>query len=205
MSGDEAGSITRWMGALRDGEREDAARGLWEHYFNRLTHLARAKLRSTRAGPADEEDVALSVLDSVCEGIASGRFPHLDGRDDLWRLLITMTARKAAVQRRREGQLKRGAGRVIGEDQLDAPNSEGARPLDGFAGREPTPEFAALVAEEFRRRLVALSDESLRQVALMRLEGYANDEIASRLGVGLRSVERKVEMIRKRWQSEGGS
>jgi DNA-binding CsgD family transcriptional regulator len=36
----------------------------------------------------------------------------------------------------------------------------------------------------------------------MRMEGYANEEIAARLGISLRSVERKLEAIRKRWQSE---
>jgi DNA-directed RNA polymerase specialized sigma24 family protein len=205
MASDEVGSITQWLGDLRDGDLDDASRRLWGRYFDRLALLARARLRGAPRGPADEEDVALSVLDSVCEGVAAGRYPRLGGRDDLWRLLVTITARKAANQRRRERQLKRGGGHLLREDQLDDAESDFGRALDRVAGHEPTPEFAAMVAEEFRRRLDGLHDDSLRRVALLRMEGHGNEEIASRLGVGLRSVERKLEVIRKRWQEEDGS
>ena len=45
----------------------------------------------------------------------------------------------------------------------------------------------------------------VRRVALLRMEGYSNDQIAERLGCGLRSVERKLARIRKRWLAEGAS
>jgi DNA-directed RNA polymerase specialized sigma24 family protein len=203
-SGDE-GSVTRWIGGLQGSDMDDAARRLWGRYFDRLARLARARLQAAPRGPADEEDVALSAFHSFFEGAAAGRFPQLGGRDDLWRLLVTITARKAANQRRHEHQLKRGGGRIVEEATLDWADPEGRRALAQVLGDEPTPAFAAMVAEECRHRLEGLRDEALRQVALMRMEGYTNDEIASRIGVSLRSVERKLEVIRKRWQAEDPS
>ena len=202
MTSEGGGSVTHWIGELQAGEMDDAARRLWGRYFERLAHLARLRLRSKPRGPADEEDVALSVFDSFFEGIAVGAFPELGDRDDLWRLLVTITARKAANQIRREYQLKRGGGRVLGEAVLEGIDPDAGRALAQVVGDEPSPEFAAMVAEEFRLRLEGLKDDSLRQVALMRMEGYANEEIAARLEISLRSVERKLEAIRKRWQLE---
>ena len=68
-------------------------------------------------------------------------------------------------------------------------------------GNEPTPEFAAMMADEYRRLFGSLADESLRVVALLKLEGHSNEEIARSLDCGLRTVERKLEVIRKRWMA----
>jgi DNA-directed RNA polymerase specialized sigma24 family protein len=204
MTSDSEGSVTRWIGDLQAGDLDDAARRLWGRYFDRLAHLAHAKLRAAPRGPADGEDVALSAFDSFCAGAAAGEFPHLDGRDDLWRLLVTITARKAANQLRREHRRKRGGGRVLDEGALDRADPGAGRFLARVVGDEPSPEFAAMVADECRSRLEGLKDESFRQVALLRMEGYGNAEIAARLGTNVRAVERKLAAIRKRWQEGEG-
>ncbi len=200
MTGEGENSVTQWIGDLRTGNREEAARRLWERYFQRLARLAQARLR-TAGGPADCEDVALSVLNSFFQGVAAGRFPDLGRRDDLWRLLVTITARKAHNQRRNESRQKRGRGRVVGEGALAA-DPGGDEFLAQIVGNEPTAEFAAMVTDEYRRLFGSLSDESLRVVALLKLEGHSNEEIAKSLDCGLRTVERKLEVIRKRWTAE---
>ena len=197
------GSVTRWLDDLKGGEGADAVPPLWERYFEQLVRLARARLRAAPRGPADEEDVALSAFDSFCRGAAAGRFPRLDDRGDLWRLLVTITVRKATDYVRGESRQRRGGGRVVGEAALDAAAPEAGRWLDQVIGREPTPEFAAQVADECRRLLEGLPDDELRTIALLRMEGYSNEQIAERLGCGLRSVERKLDRIRKRWTAEG--
>jgi DNA-directed RNA polymerase specialized sigma24 family protein len=199
MAPDE-GSVTLWIGALRAGD-EEAARQLWSRYYEGLVRLARARLRARTI--ADEEDVALSAFDSFCAGLARGRFPDIADRDDLWRLLVTVTARKAVNQRRRESRQKRGAGRVVLESALVAGQESEADAMRQVIGTEPSPEFAAMVAEECGRRLDGLPDESLRLVALLKMEGYTNDEIADRLGCGPRTVTRKLSVIRKAWVVEG--
>jgi DNA-directed RNA polymerase specialized sigma24 family protein len=59
-----------------------------------------------------------------------------------------------------------------------------------------------MVADECRRLLESLGDESLRRIALLRMEGYSDPEIAAKLGCGLRTVGRKLELIRKTWLRE---
>jgi DNA-directed RNA polymerase specialized sigma24 family protein len=194
--GDE-GSVTRWLGDLKAGDA-DAAQKLWERYFDSLVRAARARLRGAPRAAEDEEDAALSAFDSFFAAAAQGRFPRLDDRDDLWRILVTLTRRKAIIQLNRQRSQKRGGGQVVHEATLDA-----ARPghnfLDGLAGPEPSPEFVAMFADECRERLDALRDDSLRRIALLRMEGYTNEEIAARLGYRLRSLSRKLDLIRRTW------
>ena len=203
MASNDEKSVTQWIGDLRTGDRDEASRLLWERYFERLARLAQARLRAVARGPADGEDVALSVFDSFFQGVAAGHFPDLGNRDDLWRLLVTITARKVHNQRRNEGRQKRGGGRVVGEDALAGADPMGDDFMAQVVGDEPTPEFAAMVTDEYRRLFGSLADESLRVVALLKLEGHSNEEIARSLDCGLRTVERKLDVIRKRWIAEG--
>ena len=115
-----AGSVTHWISRLKAGDHA-AAQPLWEAYFRRLVDLARARLRGAPRRAADEEDVALSALDSFCRRAGEGRYPHLADRDDLWRLLVVITARKAVALVRHEGRLRRGR-------TLRRPWPSGARP-----------------------------------------------------------------------------
>ena len=69
-------------------------------------------------------------------------------------------------------------------------------------GDEPTPEFAAQVTEECDRLLGRLGDDKLRQIAVWKMEGHTNPEIAEMLGSSLRSVARKLETIRLTWNSD---
>jgi DNA-directed RNA polymerase specialized sigma24 family protein len=182
-------SVTSWLEQLKAGDHA-AAGPLWERYFHLLVRRARAALGSAPRGGADEEDVALSAFDSFCRGAEQGRFPQLDDRDDLWRLLLVITARKAARLARDQRTAKRG-GKVSTE--ID---------LTGVIGTEPTPELAASVAEEYRRLLARLPDEQLRSIAVWRMEGYTVEEIAQRLGRVPRTVNLKLAAIRGLWSEE---
>src|SRR2546423_11697663 len=110
-------SVTHWIDQLKGGDPA-AIRRLWEAYFPRLVGLARKKLREAPRRAADEEDVALSAFDSFCDGAAQGRFPRLTDRDDLWHVLVTITARKAVQLVRHELRQKRGGGAVRGESAV---------------------------------------------------------------------------------------
>ena len=188
-------SITRWIADLKRGD-DSAATALWGRYFDRLVRLAQAKLGPAHRRVADEEDVALSVFRCLCDGAARGQFTHLTDRDDLWRLLATLTLHKVIDQKRRAGVQKRGGGDVRGESVFG--DAEGVG-LDQCLADEPTPESLAILAEEHERLLAALGDDTLRTIALLKLEGFTNEEIAERLGVTCRSVERKLQRIRDRW------
>ncbi len=201
MSVEQEGSVTRHLGGLKAGD-PDAASRLWERYFADLVRLARGHLRGAPRGAADEEDVALDAFEGLCRGVGQGHFPRLDDRDDLWRVLIMLTARRAATMVQRERRQKRGGGRVVPEADLAA-DSLAVGGLAQAPASGPTPELAALMAEACRELLGSLPDESHRRVAELRLEGYTDREVADRLGCGLSTVERRMREIRAAWVHAG--
>jgi DNA-directed RNA polymerase specialized sigma24 family protein len=192
-------SVTEWIEHLKGGDG-DAARHIWQRYHAGLVRLACQHLAGVRRAAADEEDVVLSAFHSFCQAVEAGRFPRLNDRDDLWRVLVCLTERKAIDLVRGQQRLKRGGASVEGESGL--PGGADAGGLDALPSREPAPDFAAQVAEECQRLLELLGDDQLRAVALHKLEGYANEEIAARLGCALRTVERKLKLIRELWEAE---
>jgi DNA-directed RNA polymerase specialized sigma24 family protein len=195
-------NITHWIRQLKEGDPQ-ASQKLWERYFRRLVQLAHGKLRSFPRRAADEEDVALSAFQSFCAGVAKGRFPQLHDRNDLWQILVVLAGWKVRDLKKREQAAKRGGGRLRGESVFDAaPGSSQHVGIGQVAGDEPTPEFAASLAEEYERLLNQLGDDTLRQIALLKLEGYTNEEIAERLGYVVRTVERKLGYIRATWTRE---
>jgi DNA-directed RNA polymerase specialized sigma24 family protein len=191
-------SVTDWISRLKVGDQA-AAQRLWERFFARLVEFARKKLRYIPRRAADEEDVALSAFDSFYRGVERGWFPQLSDRDDLWQVLVVLTERKAINLMHHERRQKRG-----GESVCDyQPDSSTVRAgLEHIISREPTPEFAVQLAEEFQRLVDRLGNAELRSVALWKMEGYTNDEIATKLGCVERTVERKLRVIRNRWNPE---
>jgi DNA-directed RNA polymerase specialized sigma24 family protein len=179
-----AGTVTHWINLLKGGDSL-AAQKVWENYFQRLVRLAHKKLGGSPRKSADSEDVALSAFASFCRCAEQGKFPRLTDRHDLWRLLVVITAHKTAELFKRERRLK--------QKEVD---------VEEFIGREPTPAFAAQVADEFRHLLDCLNDDELRCVATWKLEGYTNDEIAAKLGRSLATAERKLSLIRRIWKRE---
>src|SRR6516162_9602675 len=145
MSAD--GSVTRWVTALKGGDVA-AAQPLWERYHRRLIVLARDKLRTAQRRAADEEDVVQSAFHSFFRGVFQGRFPELGDRDNLWRLLVVITARKALDQLTSEHAKRRGG---TPDNNLRIHLEDAA--IEQVIGDEPTPEFAAQVAEQYHRLL----------------------------------------------------
>ena len=189
----QGGSVSGWIGQLKGGDAV-AAQRLWERYFRRLVGLVRARIGSTIVPGTDAEDVALSTFATFCRGMQGGQFPQLRDRNDLWRLLVVLTARKLWHCRRDARSDKRGGGLTHG------PATD--QNLDEIAGREPTPEFAAEVAEELNRRLAGLNTAELRTIAMRKLEGYTTEEIAAQLGCARSTVERRLRLIRLHWTEE---
>jgi len=193
------GSVTRWLDPLRAGDPA-AVQQLWERYFHRLVGLARAKLQNAPRRAADEEDVALSAFDSFCRSAGRGGFPDLLDRESLWRLLMVITARKAAHLKRDETRKKRGGGAAPVTDSDRDRDDDSA--LEQLLSAEPSPETAAEMAEEYRRLLQNLKDPELEAVAVARMEGYSVDEMAGKFGYAPRSIKRKLQAIRDIWKLE---
>lgn len=192
MPSESGVSVTTWLGRLRAGSTE-AAEQLWVRYFDRLVVLAHQRLLSLPSEQVDSEDVALSVLKSLCLGAVAGRFASVSDRHELWCLLVAMTHRKVVEQASREAAAN-------GATLLESKRAD--LDLDAWPAEEPTPEQIAMLAEESARLIGILPGDVTRRVAKLRLEGWSNVEIASNVGVSLRSVERKLQLIRERWSQD---
>jgi DNA-directed RNA polymerase specialized sigma24 family protein len=193
------GSVTHWIRRLQAGDAA-AAQPLFERYFGPMVRLARARLHGRPNCVRDEEDVALSAFASFCRRAGQGKFPKLTGGDNLWPLLVVITSRKAANELQRARRKKRG-GAVGGEPAVaDDEFTAEERGMEQLADTEPTPDFAALMAEEFERLLDLLPDAKLRAIALLKMDGYSHSEIAAKLGCVEDTVGRKLKVIKSLWQ-----
>jgi DNA-directed RNA polymerase specialized sigma24 family protein len=198
----DPGSVTLWLNRLQLGDRS-AIQEIWERFFRRLVGLARLKLGSMPRAAVDEEDVALSAFHSFFLAAEQGRFPPLSDRHDLWTVLLLITTRKARDYVQHEGRAKRDwhkvqqvAAAANGQNQLEEPV------VTEVISREPDPALAAEMVERVRELLTRLGDEELRKIALRKLEGFTNDEIATEIDCAVATVERRLRLIRTRWWEE---
>jgi DNA-directed RNA polymerase specialized sigma24 family protein len=192
MSVNPEGSVSQFFDAMRAGDSA-AAHKLWERFFPRLHALARKALAGRPQRATDAEDAVQSAFASFFRRAREGAFGAGLDRGDLWSLLGVIAVRKARRQARREAAAKRGGGRVLDEAALAGPDDLAA--LDALAAR-PAADFD-LHCEEL---LGQLHDDELRTVALLRLLGHKNREIAELLECTERKVERKLNLIRLSWK-----
>jgi DNA-directed RNA polymerase specialized sigma24 family protein len=142
-------------------------------------------------------------MNSFYRAMTAGRYPQLKDRHDLWRLLLTLTSHKVTKQFRRQRAQKRGGGRVRGESVFGHADETGSPAgIGDLLGRDPTPELIAMMDETCEQMMERLGDDTLKNVALLKLEGLTNREIAERLRCNERTVERKLGLIRKKWEKE---
>ncbi len=200
MSDDD--NITEWIGGLKAGDQE-AARKLWEGYFHKLVRLVERKLPAQSRRVMDEEDVALSAFKSFCFGVTEDRFPDLTDRGNLWAILVVVATRKTQAYINTENRQKRGGGKVRGDSAFL--NKGGTEELVGFdtlVGKEPSPAFLAQAAEACEQLLDSLENDTLRTVAVLKIQGCTLDEISAETGSTKRAVQRRLEIIRRTWRQE---
>jgi len=195
-------SITEWLGQLKAGEGE-AAQKLWDRYSEALLRIAKQRLGDSPRGVADEEDVALSVFDSIFRGAAEGRFAQISTRDELWWLLLSITKRKAVDHIRREAAQKRHSnGSQTEHERRNGVRGPAPFSLDDLVSSGPEPDFLIALEEQYARLLDMLRNDKLRKIVVLRIEGYTVAEIAQKMKIGLRAVERKLQLIRGKWKHE---
>ncbi len=185
------GSITGLIEGMRSGN-DEAAQVIWTRYSPRLAALAAERLPVWLRCAVDGDDVANSAIYSVILGLKDGQFPELHDRDGLWALLACITVRKAIREIARASRQKR------------LPRERQVPLAEGIQAPGLPPDLRVMAAEGFEILIerLRLKDELLVTIALMKFEGYTNEEIARRLGCSCRRVARKLDLIRKTWETE---
>jgi len=122
-------------------------------------------------------------------------------------LLYCIAGRKAGAYVRYQQAVKRGGGNVQGESAfLDQASKyetadSAARRIDQVADDNPSPLSIESFLRDCEELFEKLDTDELRTIAILRIEGYSVDEIASRIGCAKRSVERRLNLIRQIWAS----
>ncbi len=192
-------SVSLLIDLLHKDDDSLAQSALWQRYYDDLAKRVSQRLGRKFCAVGDEEDIALSAMDSFFRGMQEGRFPDLSSRKELWNLLLTIAYRKVIKQHRSELSAKRGGGNVRNEASLKpADPDDSATGLDAIDA-QPTEDEIMRVVEEMTENL---GEPVLRTIAIRRLQGYTDKEIAHELDITERTVIRKRQRIQAIWQTE---
>ena len=195
-------NVSHWINLVKAGD-STAANCIWQHYFDRLVRSVRGRLYGQNRAVSDEEDIVLSVFDSFYNAAENGQFPDLSDRDDLWRLLLRMAARKVVDKRRHDLRQRRGGDvKLHSLDHVgDDIAGDDCRVIEAI-GDEPSPEMVLMTQESVEQLFSHLGVGQLRELAGAKLEGYSNAELAQRFGCSERTIERRLHLIREKFQQE---
>ena len=191
-------SVTGWIELLSAGNTQ-AAEELWRHISLRLQEFARRKLDVQTRRRYDEHDAANSAFHSLCRGLADGRL-EAENRDAFWGLLAVITSRKISARRSSLNRQKRGGGAVSGDSGFAALGDAG---INAIVSHQPPPDVLAEVSESCAQLLDALPDETMRKIVLLKFQGAKNEEVGDELKCTRRTIERKLERIRRIWVEAG--
>lgn len=185
-------SVTQWLVDLKLGDSR-AAEAIWDRFFERLCGRLRHRVAAGQR-VFDEEDLAISAIHALYAGAREGRFQRLDSREDLWQLLVLIGSRKAVSAHRAARARKQ-----LGESAVGVSPSL-AVGLDRVVAAEVDDPYLDDLGSTCGELLEGL-EPRFRELALLKLEGLTNEEVASRTGRSVRTVERHLMIIRESWKS----
>jgi DNA-directed RNA polymerase specialized sigma24 family protein len=169
---------------------------IWDHFFRRLCAFAETKIYKRHRRLISADEIASNAFLALVDGIREKRFEKVRNRDELWKMLTLIAARKAVNLRKRHDRAKRGNGQIKGGSVFGA---AGINSVADFLQRDLAPDVGAQILDLSQQLLKRLPTDELRNVALWRMAGYSNVEIAEKLGCVERTVERKLNLIRAVW------
>lgn len=189
------GSITKAIAAVGEHD-QSAAELIWQRFFDRLCGYARSKIYDRHRRLIAPDEIAANAFLALFTGLKEKRFEKVRNRDELWQMLTLIAARDAINEQEKLQAQKRGGGKVSGSSAF---GSQGIGNVRDYVQRDPPPEVFVELEELSQRLLRNLPSDELRNVAIWRMAGYSNAEIAEKLGRTERTVERRLNLIREIW------
>ncbi len=177
-----------WLTALAAGD-PIVTQEFWDDYAVPLQRVADKQLSQQLKRRVDAEDVVQSACRTFFRRVQHGEFEFND-RDDLWRLLLTITLNKARMQARFHGRVRRGLGK---EQSLEGdPKSQN----QSFDQAINDIDFADSLGVIFEK----LDDEQC-EILRRLLDGETQEQIANAIECSQRTVRRMQVRIREQLQS----
>lgn len=183
--------VTGWLYDLRAGDDVAAAR-LWKYLQPRLTELGRRSLQTMKSACYDEDDVAQSAFHALCAAVQNGQYNDLADRSSIWNLAAAIALNKVRTRANYNAALRRGGGMT--RMQLNAGPDMPSTDLSS--------EEQVMMQEECERLISLLHRDEVKAVAMLKIEGYTNEEIATLQGCTRRSVQRRLDIIRSIWSQQ---
>lgn len=199
MNEEALAELTALLVRIQNGRDDEACQELWDAVFDRVITVARKRLSSHHRRVVDEEDIALSAINSFLRAAETGRLRSYQHRDELWRVLFLITARKVLHRSTEQSAEKRGNGLVRGDSVFSTSDGINAGGIDSFPDPRHPDRFVDSLIGECRERVESLPDETLRTIALLRMEGFEVAEIAAQLDLAVATIKRKLARIRQIW------
>jgi RNA polymerase sigma factor (sigma-70 family) len=189
------GSITRAVEGLRCND-DSSTQLLWERFFAKLCDFAETKIYKRNRRHLEADEIATNAFMALVEGVRARRFEKVRNRDELWKMLVLIAARQTINAQKRIDRAKRGAGKVQGSLAF---GEQGIESVVDFVKRDLAPDVAVQLQDLSDQLLLRLSNDELRAIALLRMAGFSNAEIAQKLQLSERTIERKLAAIRSCW------
>jgi RNA polymerase sigma factor (sigma-70 family) len=181
-----------FLARIQAGE-ESAARELLTRYEAEVRLVVRRQLPRLLRSRFDSLDFHQSVWGSFFRRVRSGPAEFEDSRH-LVAFLARAARNKVIDEYRRAGSRKQDMHR---EEPLWV---DGGRPKE-LAAAIDTPSQVAQ-AREVLGKLRDLLPEDRREIVALKVEGLSSKDIGERLGISERTVQRVLEDLRRRTQSE---
>lgn len=166
-------------------EHSSAERDIFALYVHRLIGLARHRLDDRIQHLVEPEEIANSAIKSFFM-LHRQRDLNLEGEDNLWKLLVTITINKCVDQNRRHRAIRRDASREISTDELWAVISGEARPEE------------EAIANELIDALMVGQQEVDCSIIALRLQSWEVKDIAAQVDRTERTVYRTLAQARQR-------
>ena len=189
-------SFEKLLNAMQKGE-DWAFDTFFKKHYDQLVHLAKKKIGSFPLRTHDEEDLALSAMNSLFNCLRENRL-EAQNSIELWRILVAITNRKLINYREQQHAQKRGSGKVRG-DSIWASTRDNVFHEQPDMKQTMTPDAQVELLETMDRLFQQLEDDKTREVARLMLEGYRISDIAEALNCVRRTIERKIVRIRELW------
>ncbi|MCA9129259.1 MAG: sigma-70 family RNA polymerase sigma factor [Planctomycetales bacterium] len=173
-----------WLAQLANGE-DKAVAEFWHRYGDALQRVAERQIATWLRRRVDPEDVVQSACRTFFRRAAAGNF-SLESKDDLWRLLLTITLNKVRMQARYHTRDRR----AVNKEQA-LPDSPALQPAEWDSAIEN------IDLQDMLEAAFTADDGERQRVLQLWLEQYTQAEIAAKIGCSERTVRRIQEKIRR--------
>ncbi len=177
-------TITDLLPLLRD-KNNDAATAIYKRFIARVIELVHNKM-TFRKDAALSEEIAHEVLTELilrADRNHANSWPRLENRQDVLQIIVRKVGDNLADRARAATAKKRGGGSTI--SALDA-YCESIEKADSTAIKEEYERVLSLAPSEVHRTLIHLM-----------LQGHTLTECAAALVVNVRTVQRKLDDLRR--------